>query len=115
MQVKNFVNDFPFPVDFQEGKQIRKSMACPIVELQPDCGYRFEDVDAGDPALQLRGWPILVVPVEQLLNGSGEEIIADVTKDRGALMKGCLHVCSESGLASVDVCLDSPGNGVVVA
>src|SRR5687767_703383 len=115
MQVKNFVNDFPFPVDFQEGKQIRKSMACPIVELQPDCSHRLEDVDAGDPALQLRGWPILVVPVEELLNWSGEEITTDVTKNRGVRMKGCLHICPTAGLAAVDICLDSLGNGVVVA
>src|SRR5688500_14199827 len=115
MQMKHFVNDFPFHVDFQKGKQIRKPVACTIVELQPDCSHRLEDVNAGDPALQLRGWPILVVPVEELLNWSGEEIVADVTKNRSVRMEGCVHVCSTTGLAAVDICLDSFCNGVVVA
>ena len=51
VQVEDFVYDFPLAVDFEKREHVGKSTSTPILEFEPHCGDRFDDVDACDPSL----------------------------------------------------------------
>ncbi len=67
--MKDLVHDFPFPVDFEQGEQIGKSVSGPVLEFQPHGGDRVNQVDAGNPCLEPGRWTVLVIPCKELLDG----------------------------------------------
>lgn len=110
--MENLVHDSPFRIDFEQRKQVGEPMAGPVVEFQSHRGNRLDDIDAGNPALKSCCWTILVIPVKELLDGPGEQVSADVAKDRRIRVEGGLHASPR--LAAIDVGLNRPGNRVVL-
>ena len=94
--MKNLVHDFPFAFDFEQRKQVREPMPGPIVKFQPHRRNRADEINAGNPGLKLCRWPVLVIPVKELLDRPGEQIVADIAKDRCIRGKGGLHVIASA-------------------
>jgi hypothetical protein len=64
MQVEDLVYDLPFAVDFEKREHVSETISGPVLEFEPHGRHALDDVDAGDPSLQLCGWSILFIPVE---------------------------------------------------
>ncbi len=112
--MENLVHDLPIAVDFEQREQIGVVGTAPVVEFEPHCGDRANDVDAGDACLQPRRRAILVIPGKELLDRAGEQVGAGITEDRRVLMKGGLHVVAPSGLGAIDVVLDDLADRVML-
>ncbi len=69
--MEDLVHDLPLPVDFKQREQVRVSVTGPVVEFEPHGGDRAGQVNSGAEHFEARRRPILVVPVEQALDGPG--------------------------------------------
>jgi len=87
----------------------------PVVEFQPHGGNRINEVDAGDPCLELRRWTVLVIPGEELSDGAGEQVGAGITEDRRVLVEGGFYVVASAGLGAIDVVLEHLGDCSILA
>ena len=90
-------------------------MTGPVVEFKPHDGHRVNEVDAGNPCLELRRWTALVSPGKELLDGASEQIGTDITEDRRVLVEGGLHVVAPAGFGAIDVVLDNLSDCVILA
>ncbi len=52
--MEDLVHDLPLPVDFEQREQVCEPVAGPVVEFKSHRGDRVNEVDAGDPCLELR-------------------------------------------------------------
>ena len=108
--MEDLIHDLPFPVEFEQGEHVGEPGTGPIVELKPDGSHCAADIDTCDVCFAFGGGAILVIPVKKYLDGTGEEVLPDITENRGVLMKGRLHVGAFAGFGSVDVMPDSFGD-----
>ena len=115
MQVEDFVYDLPLAVDFEKREHVSESIAGPVLEFEPDGRNAFDDVDARDSSLQLCRWTILVVPIEQVLNRTGEQVGTNIPKDRRSRMERKFHLVRTTCLPAIDVMLNRFGNRVILA
>jgi hypothetical protein len=91
--MEDFVDDLPLAVDLEQREHVRKADAGPVVELEPNGGDGFDEVDTGDLRLEVCRWPVLVIPVEELLDRASKQIRAVVTEDRRGRRASCRHSC----------------------
>jgi len=112
--MEDLAHDLPLPVDFEQREQVREPTTGPVVEFKPHGGDRVNEVDVGDPCLELLRWTVLVVPGKKLLDGAGEQVGTSVTEDRRVLVEGGFHVVASAGLGAIDVVLNDLGDIVAV-
>ena len=92
MQIEDLAYDLPLAVDLQQGEHVCESVTGPVVELEPYRSDCVNDVDAGNLRLEFGCWPILIIPVKELLNWSREQVGTDIAEDCRVGMKGSLHI-----------------------
>ncbi len=76
--MEDLVHDLPLAVDFQQREQVGVPGTAPVVELEPHGGDRVNEVDAGDPCLELRRRSVSVIPGKELLDGAGKQVGTDI-------------------------------------
>jgi hypothetical protein len=70
--VKDLVHDLPVPIDLKQREYVCVVGAGPIVEFEANGRNRAGDVDVHDFGLEIPGRAVLIVPIEEPLDGSGE-------------------------------------------
>ena len=55
--MEDLVHDLPLPVDFEQREQVREPTTGPVIEFKPHGGDRVNEVDVGDPCLELLRYP----------------------------------------------------------
>ena len=115
MQVEDFVYDLPLAVGFEKREHVGEPASAPVLQLEPHRRNRFDDVHAGDPSFQFCRWTILVVPIEQELNRTGEQVRTDITKDLRIRMERKFHLVRTPCFTTIDVVLNRPGNRIILA
>ena len=113
--MKHLVHDLPVAVDFKKREQVGETKTGPIIEFNPHGGNRSDKVDTSDPCVELLRRTVLVIPVKEQLDGAGEQVGTDITKDCRVGMEGGFHVVSATGPGTIDVVLDDLGDRVIFA
>src|SRR4051812_21522214 len=120
--MKGFLRNRPVPVNPDELKQICQSgwrasgqLACHVLDFHSYASNRFSDVDVSDSNLNARGWTVSVNPIEEHLNGSGEETPLVISKKRTRLMKDGLHYRTVASPYAFVVPVHHINNGVIIA
>src|SRR5690349_16744423 len=106
MKMKDLVHDFPLPIDFEQREHIGETVHAPVLQLEPNGSDRLHDVDTRDTALEFCRGAVLIVPIEESLDWTREEIRADVPEDSRIRMKSLLHLFRATSLATLDVILN---------
>ena len=92
MKIEDLVHDLPFTVHFKHRKEVGEAMAGPIVEFQAYRSNGACEINAGNPALKLSCWTILIIPIEEVLDRPGKKLRADIDKDCCFGMEGGIDV-----------------------
>src|SRR5262245_29722547 len=106
MQVEDLADDLPLTVDLQKREHVRESMTRPVVEFQAHSCDGPSYVDTAKAGLESRCGPVLVIPVKEPLDGTGEQVGAHVAEDRCVVMKGSLHLVTSTRFATVYIMLN---------
>src|SRR6185369_12591652 len=114
MEMENFVDDLPLPVNLEQSEEVGKAMYGPVFEFEPYGGDGLDDVDAGDASFELCGGAVLIVPVIELLDWTSKQVCADVAENRGVRMERFFHHRRVAVLATLHVELDRVRDCVVL-
>lgn len=112
MQVKHLADNLPLPIEFDEIEEVREPMAGPIVSVNANIGACADDIDRADPALDVLGGAIGVIPVKQALNGASKQVGSHVTIDGCTLMECGLHCLAFPVSSAIDVVLQRLCDGI---
>ena len=51
MQMENFIDDLPLPIDFEQSEKVGEAVSGPVIQFEPHGRYSFDDVDTGNASL----------------------------------------------------------------
>jgi len=112
VQVEDLTYNLPLTVELNEIEEIRKAMACPVIRVDSDIGTGTNHLYTAYFCLDVFGRTIRVIPIEQALNRSAEEIVTDIPEDSRIVMERWLHCCALSRPSAINVKLDNLRDGI---